>query len=287
MAQFVDLHTHTTASDGTDSPSELVRLAAEAGLTAVAVTDHDTVAGLDEAVRAGEEYGIEVIRGCELSTQSACGELHILGLWLPPDTEPLERTLSLARERRNARNKVIVAKLNELGVPLTYEQVLEEAGGKAVGRPHIARALVRLGSVPDERAAFDRYLRSGAPAYVPKEAFAAHEGVKLLADFGATAALAHPVLVRSPRPELEACIVELRDHGLDVLEAFHADHSQTDEAYVRGLARRLGLGLTGGSDYHGRSKPNVRLGWGRGGLRVGVDVLDALKARRRERGLPA
>lgn len=286
MPRFVDLHTHTTASDGTDSPSELVHWAAEAGLAAVAVTDHDTVSGLDEAEQAGREQGIEVIRGCELSARSACGELHILGLWLPRNAASLETALETARERRGSRNQLMVGKLNALGLDLDYNAVLAEAGGETVGRPHIARALVRRGYVPDERAAFDRYLRYGAAAFVPKEALTAAAAVRLLAELGATVALAHPMLVRSSRPELEACIVALREEGLNALEAFHAEHSQGDEAYIQGLARRLGLGVTGGSDYHGRTKPTVKLGWGRGGLRVGMAVLDALKQQRRDKGLP-
>jgi predicted metal-dependent phosphoesterase TrpH len=291
MERLVDLHTHTTASDGTDTPSELVRAAVAAGLAAVAVTDHDTVAGLDEAEAAGAEaagrgQAIEVIRGCELSTGSVCGELHILGLWLPRNVETLEAALKIARERRGMRNRLIVDKLTALGLPMDYDAVLAEAGGEAVGRPHIARAMVRRGHVPDARTAYDRYLRSGAPAFVPKETLSAPEAVRLLADLGATAALAHPLLVRAPRSELEACIVDLRAHGLTALEAFHADHSQADEAYVRALARRLGLCITGGSDYHGRLKPAVKLGRGRGGMRVGPDVLEALKQMRLDQGLP-
>lgn len=286
MRRFVDLHVHTTASDGTDTPSAVVRGAAEAGLAAVAVTDHDTVAGLHEAEEAGHGQGIEVIRGCELSAHSVCGELHILGLWLPRDVATLEATLKTARERRGVRNRLIVDKLNALGLDMEYGAVLAEANGEAVGRPHIARAMIRQGHVPDERTAFDRYLRYGAPAFVPKQTLAAREAVRLLADLGATVALAHPLLVRSPRPELEACIEDLCAEGLIALEAFHADHNQAGEVYVRALARRLGLGITGGSDYHGRTKPSVKLGRGRGNLRVGLEVLEALKQQRRDRGLP-
>jgi len=286
MRRFVDLHTHTTASDGTDTPSELVGLAVSADLAAVAVTDHDTVAGLDEAEEAGRGRDIEVIRGCELSARSVCGELHILGLWLPRDVKTLEAALEVAREQRAARNRRMVDKLNGLGLALPYEAVLAEAKGEAVGRPHIARAMVRQGHVPDERAAFDRYLRYGAPAFIPRDKPAAKEAVRLLADLGATVVLAHPMLVRGPRPELEACIADLRPDGLMALEAFHADHSHADEVYVRTLARRLDLGIAGGSDYHGRTKPSVTLGRGRGDLRIDLDVLKALKQQRRNKGLP-
>ena len=290
MREFVDLHTHTTASDGADTPAELVRWAADLGLAAVAVTDHDTIAGLREAEEAGLEHDIEVIRGCELSASSACGELHILGLWLPRSTEALEAALETARKRRGARNRRMVDKLKSLGLDMDYGAVLAEAGGEAVGRPHIARAMVRLGHVADVRTAFDRYLRYGAAAFVSKETLTAQEAVRLLAGMGATVALAHPLLVRSPRSELEACIVDLRAAGLTALEAFHADHSQADEAYVQSLARRLNLGITGGSDYHGNTKPGVKLGrsghgpWS--GPRADLDMLEALKRQRLDKGLP-
>ena len=286
MRQFIDLHTHTTASDGTDTPTELIRWALEADLAAVAVTDHDTVAGLAEAEEAGRTHGIEVIRGCELSVRAVCGELHVLGLWLPQDIGPLEAGLATLRERRNTRNERIVEKLHALGIPLRYTEVLEESGGEVVGRPHIARALVRHGYVTDERAAFERYLRFDAAAYVPREAFSAPEGVRLMADLGATVAVAHPMLARCSRTVLEECIAGLRDHGLSALEAFHAEQNPGDEMYIKNLARRLGLGVTGGSDYHGRTKPSVKLGRGRAGTRVGIAVLEALKLQRQERGLP-
>lgn len=286
MKNCIDLHTHTLASDGTDTPTELVDLAVAAELAAIAVTDHDTVAGLAEAEAAGRAQGLEVIRGCELSVQSSCGELHLLGLWLPHDVAGLEQALALSRARRNVRNQVILEKLGRLGMPIAYDAVCEEAGGEVIGRPHIAQVMVQQGYVPHVRAAFDGYLRAGAAAYVPKEVIAAAEGAALLAGLGATVSLAHPMLVRAPRAELETVIAALRTHGLDALEAFHAEHSQGDEQYIKALAGRLGLGISGGSDYHGRTKPSVRLGSGRGGMRVGTAVLDALKERRVKAGLP-
>ncbi len=285
MSRFIDLHTHTTASDGTDTPSQLVARAREGNLAALAVTDHDTTYGLAEAERAADGDP-ELIRGCEVSVRATFGELHILGLWLPPDVRLLEERMEDLRRKRTQRNEIIVEKLNSLGIPLTYDAVLHEAQGDVVGRPHIARALIRGGYVPDEKVAFGRYLASGGAAYVPKEVLEPVEGVRLLAGLGATVALAHPMLARCSRPELEGIITALRREGLDALEVWHSEHSQADEAYLQALARRLEMGVTGGSDYHGGTKPKVRLGTGHGGLRIGLRVLEQLKERRARQGLP-
>jgi predicted metal-dependent phosphoesterase TrpH len=286
MEKYIDLHTHTTASDGADEPAELVRMAAGAGLAAIALTDHDTVGGLAEAEAAGRMHDVEVIRGTELSVSSICGELHLLGLWLGPDTGAIETALRGLRERRDARNRLIIAKLNDLGIPLTYDDVLREAGGEAVGRPHIAGALIRCGHVPDRQTAFDLYLRSGAAAFVPKRNIDAAQGVRLLAEFGATTAVAHPGLLRAPRADIEECLAGLRRHGLHAVEVWHSEHRSEDERFFLLLARRYGLAVTGGSDYHGAVKPKVRLGRGHGGLRVGLAVMEALKQQRRDLGLP-
>jgi predicted metal-dependent phosphoesterase TrpH len=286
MESYIDLHTHTTASDGADTPAELVRLAAAAGLAAIALTDHDTISGLEEAEDAGRAYGVEVVRGAELSVSSICGELHLLGLWLGRDTREIEAALRGLRRRRDDRNRLIIARLNALGVPLTHDDVLREAGGEVIGRPHIALALVRCGHVPDQQAAFDRYLRSGAAAFVPKRNIDAARGVRLLAGFGATTAVAHPGLLRAPRADIESCVADLRGHGLHAIEVWHSEHSADDEQFLMRLARRHGLALTGGSDYHGALKPAVRLGRGRGGLRIGMAVMEALKQQRRDLGMP-
>ena len=196
--RFVDLHTHTTASDGTDSPAEVVRKAARLGLAAVAITDHDTLSGLDEAEAAGEKYDIEVIRGCELSTQGEYGEVHLLGLWIPRECGPLQRELSRLRECRGTRNRRMLDKLHELGVDISLDAVLAQAGGESVGRPHIARAMLAAGYVSSIAEAFARYLAEGAAAYVPREIPGIVDGVRLLAEAGALVSLAHPRLIHCP-----------------------------------------------------------------------------------------
>lgn len=284
--KLIDLHTHSQASDGTDSPAALVKKAHAAGLAAVAVTDHDTLSGLEEAEETGRSLGITVIRGCELSTGTEHGEVHILGLWLPRKAQALQKQLALLRRKRAERNALIVDRLRGLGLAICLDDVLEAAQGESVGRPHIAEVLLRKGYVHDAREAFRDYLGSRGKAFVPKEALQPETAVRLLAELGATVCLAHPMLQKYPRGWLEDFTGRLVGYGLTAVEAWHSEHSETDVRACLALAKRFGLGLSGGSDYHGRNKPGIRLGVGRGGLRVGLDVLEDLRAARRARGLP-
>ena len=277
---FVDLHTHTTASDGTDAPAALVRKAAALGLAAVAITDHDTLSGLAEAEEAGQQHGIEVIRGCELGVASAYGEMHLLGLWLPEDASLLETTLVDLRRRRESRNLRMLEKLEQLGYPVAYESVLHFAGGESVGRPHIASALLEKGYVASRDEAFARFLGARGAAYVPRELLTPEQGVALMAGLGATVCIAHPMLMRCPPAWFDDILPRLKECGLSAIEAYHSEHSAADERFCAELARRYSLGLSGGSDYHGLTKPAVRLGRGRGGLRVTAAILDALKRHR-------
>ena len=284
--QFIDLHVHTTASDGSDSPTEVVRRAAAARLAALAVTDHDTLSGLDEAEAEGRRLGLRVIRGCELSAGSEYGEIHLLGLWLPRQCPQVEARLAVLRERRLERNARILERLRELGMALTLDDVREFSGGESMGRPHIALAMKARGYVKDTREAMRTYLARGCPAFVPKAAFAPEEAVTLLASAGATVAFAHPMLLRCPPSWREALIQQLIPHGLHAIEAYHSEHSAADERACVELATRYGLTLTGGSDYHGITKPRIAVGRGKGGLRVTLAVLERLIAQRRALGLP-
>ena len=285
--EWIDLHTHSTASDGTDSPAELVRKAAEAGLCAVALTDHDCIDGLEEAESAGRDCGIEVVRGCELSSGSPFGEVHVLGLWVPRDDADLEAVFAQLRNQRTERNIAILDKLHTLGVHVDYDEVLEVAQGQSVGRPHIAQVLYNHGIVTSVRDSFHRFLGSHCPAYVPRNLWSMEQVVGALAASGATVCLAHPRLIPCDAAWLEQTVVQLKKHGLWGVEAWHSEYSPADERYCVELAARHGLVCTGGSDYHGTVKPRVQLGRGFGSLRVPVDVLDALKKARQSRGLAA
>ena len=284
--KLVDLHTHTTASDGTDSPALLMAKAAEAGLEAVAVTDHDTLSGLDEAADAGRKYGVELIRGCEISTGTELGELHILGLWLPQHPALLQEKLAFLRRKRAERNEGIVRKLQDLGLDITMEEVLAIATGESVGRPHIAEVLLRKGYAENSREVFKEYLGCHGKAYLPKEVLEPEESVRLLADLGATVSLAHPMLWKGPSGWLDTQVARLKDCGLNAIEAWHSEHSEADVRACLALAKRFDLGISGGSDYHGDNKPSICLGTSYGKLRVGMDVLESLRQRRMAAGLP-
>lgn len=284
--QFIDLHTHSQASDGTDSPGQLVRNAQIQGLAAVAVTDHDTVSGLDEAEAAARDLGLEFVRGCELSTSTELGEMHVLGLWLPRDLAPLQDRLQYLRRKRSERNVRIVEKLQGLGVEIELDEVLHEARGESVGRPHIAAVLVRKGYVKDVSEAFKEYLGYYGRAYLPKEVLQPEEAVEVLSSLGATVCLAHPMLQKLPEGWLEAFIERLLPCGLTAIEAYHSEHSEAASRRCLELARHYGLGVSGGSDYHGTNKPRIRLGKGYGSLRVPYSVLEELREMRARRGPP-
>ncbi|GFK93112.1 5'-3' exoribonuclease [Fundidesulfovibrio magnetotacticus] len=281
--RLVDLHTHSNASDGELSPAQVVRLASQAGLAAVALTDHDTLQGLPEARAAGMEAGIEVIPGCELSVVHQGRELHLLGLWVRPDGE-LSTVLESLRAGREDRNRRIVEKLAGMGVAIDYDEVVELAQG-TVGRPHIARILLERGLVRDYDAAFRQYLGRHGRAFVAKEELPAYLAARVLADGGATVALAHPYLLGASGRDMEELARRFQLLGVDAIEAYYTEHSDQKTREYLELARRLDLGVCGGSDFHGAVKPGIRLGVGKGRLKVPESVLDALKERRAARGL--
>ncbi len=282
----VDLHTHSHVSDGTDSPAEIVRQAAKCNLAAVALTDHDTIDGLDEASEAGKKYDIEVVRGCEISVESPYGQVHLLGLWLPEHSPSFEEMLEQFRADRKSRNQRMVENLVTLGCPISYAEVVNYAKGEPVGRPHIAEVMCQNGFTSSQEAAFKGFLVKGTPAFVPKKNADPQKVTTLLADIGATVAIAHPMLLPCPREWLEDFLSDMRSYGLSAIEAWHSSHNPEQVRYCTDLAARLNLGLTGGSDYHGALKPMVKLGTGRGQVRFTQALYERLKDRRRAMGLP-
>ena len=245
MSGFVDLHSHSTASDGTFAPAEVVRLAKEAGLVGLALTDHDTVAGLAEAAATGAELGVRIVNGIELSAVEGQTETHLLGLHLR-DTAVLEQGLGELREMRGRRAARIVELLQSQGVQVTLDDVLLQAGSGAIGRPHVARALVADGWAIDVRDAFDRYLGAGRPAFVAKDQLGMREAIAMVHAAGGLAVLAHPG-GGGTRERIEA----LAALGLDGVEVKHPSHSPQDVARLRACVDQLGLIASGGSDWHG------------------------------------
>ena len=241
----VDLHMHSTASDGSRSPADVVRAARKASLAAIALTDHDSVEGLAEARAAGAELGVRVVNGVELSAVEGETETHLLGLHLR-DTDVLARRLADLREMRSRRARQIVERLNALGVAVALEDVLAQAGTGVVGRPHVARALIAEGWAVDSRDAFDRYLGAGRPAYVPKEQLSMEEAIAMVHDAGGLAILAHPG-AGGTRERIDA----LRALGLDGIEVKHPSHSASDTTRLRGLCEQFAMVMSGGSDWHG------------------------------------
>lgn len=284
----VDLHTHSTASDGSEAPGEVVRLAAEAGLSAVALTDHDILAGIAEAREAAEGRGIELIPGVELSldwSEMAEGEeqggMHLVVLWVEPGLGPLQDRLAALRDGRHGRNARILERLEELGVPVTADEVAARAGDGSAGRPHIAAAMVEHGYVPDIDTAFNLYLGSGAPAYVGRPRLTPEEAIAASLQSGGVPILAHPhTLGIEDDHRLEQLLTRLAGYGLVGLETHHARAGADRRRLLRRMAERVGLLPSGGSDFHGTYKPGIQVGVGQGDLDVPDAFLDQLRTQR-------
>jgi predicted metal-dependent phosphoesterase TrpH len=276
---MVDLHTHSTCSDGSLTPSELVRAAAQAGVTALALTDHDTVAGNAEFLEAARAAGLEGVPGVEISAESGPRTMHILGFFVEPDAA-LDAALGRLREGRARRNAEILEALSRLGLPLDAAELAAAAGGaSAVGRPHIADAMVRRGYVRDRSAAFDRYLARGKPAYRERFRFSPGDSIAAIRGAGGVAALAHPGSLQLPLGKLTTAVDELVAAGLGGIEAHHPDHNAARRRQYEDLARGRGLAVTGGSDFHGGPVSATKLGAGYGDLRVPADAVEQLRAR--------
>jgi predicted metal-dependent phosphoesterase TrpH len=254
----LELHCHSTASDGTLSPSALVARAAEAGITTLALTDHDTVSGVAEAIAAGEAHGLTVVPGIELSVLVDHGTFHLLGHFGEPCPPALAERMEEIATGRDRRNHRIVERLVTLGAPITWEDVAARASGR-VGRPHIADALVAAGHAVDRADAFERLIGDRAPAYLPAGVLAPHEAIRLVKAAGGATTLAHPGTLGLDRDALDALLAELAAAGLDAVEAHRGDMTAEEQAELAALATRHGLLATGGSDYHGPEAEQ----WGR------------------------
>jgi 3',5'-nucleoside bisphosphate phosphatase len=277
----VDLHVHSTASDGTEQPADLVASAVRARLGAIALTDHDTLQGLDAARTAADALGIRLIPGVELSCDWDGGAMHLVVLFLEPGNGPLQDHLTVLREARDVRNTRIVERLVGMGIEITIDEVLAEAGGGSVGRPHLAAVLVRKDVVPDIPTAFDRYLAAGRPAYVGRERLTPVEAISLARESGGVPVLAHPLTLGIDLDgELRTTFQRLAEIGLVGVEVEYSTYLPEERIRLRRLATAAGLLPSGGTDYHGAYKPDILLGVGKGDLAVAGSILDDLEAAR-------
>ena len=277
----IDLHTHSTASDGSLSPRELIELAHRIGLAALGLTDHDTLDGLGELEEAGRERGIETVPGVEVNAEHSPGALHLLGYFVPAGPSPLASALEEIRLGRLERGERMARRLRELGVDVQLHEVLAEAGGASLGRPHFAAVLVRKGAAASVGEAFERYLDRDAPAHVSRPKPSPGRIIQLIESSGGIPVLAHPrTLEVEGAPDLETTVAELVKLGLRGLEVYYSAHSGADTARFLEIAGRFGLLVTGGSDFHGDARPEVELGRGLGELAVPIEVLERLRRAR-------
>lgn len=285
----IDLHVHSTRSDGTLTPAGLVDYAMEKGLAAFALTDHDTVAGLEEAILRGEELAgadaplvPEVVPGIELSTEYKAQdvpsqEVHILGLYIDFRNRALTSRLQEFVDSRTLRNEKMCRLLQEAGIPVTYEALLQEFPDSVITRAHYAKYMMKLGCVHTMKEAFDRYVGDGCPCYVPREKVTPAQAVELVLQAGGVPILAHPILCHLTEGQLERLTVDLKGAGLMGIEAVYSTYNDAEERRIRTLAAKYGLLVSGGSDFHGANKPGLDLGTGYGKLFLPYSVLAEIK----------
>ncbi len=266
---MIDLHTHSTASDGSLSPTDLVAAAKERGLAVLALTDHDTTAGLAEAARAAQERSITLVPGIELNISWPEGEFHLLGLGLTHTHPSLQRITTDLVEQRKNRNKNIILKLKRDGFDIDEESLQEAFPQATLGRPHIAAQLVKTGACKTVQQAFDRYLGKGRPYYIHREGADLQESIQAIRDSGGVPVLAHPLSLYISWGKLEPVLAELRSAGIEGLEAYHSGARRSEGVRLEEIGRRLGYFITGGSDFHGENvRKDRRLGYGAGGERL-------------------
>jgi len=279
----IDLHTHSTHSDGSFPPGQLVKLAKEKGLRALALTDHDTVSGVEEALAVGKQLGVEVVPGVEISAQFGPGTMHVLGYYLYTAHPELTGALKKLQQARAARNPKIIDRLETLGLKITTAEVLA-ISSEQVGRPHIAQVLVQRGYVSSVDEAFSLYLKKGAAAYVEKFRYSPQEAIALIRKAGGLASLAHPFTLGIEEPkELSLMAKDLQSMGLEGIEVFYPDHTEEMTLLADDVAKKLGLLRTGGSDFHGDLKTGSDLGGVAERDCLNYAILQAIKARLQER----
>lgn len=273
----VDLHLHSTASDGGDSPADVIKQAAVAGLTTIALTDHDNLDGIPEARQTATEIGIDLIAGSELSVEWPHGAMHLLVYFLEPGAGPLQDRLEDLQQGRKDRNVRVVEALNELGVEITYDEISTEAQGRGIGRPHIAAAMVSKGHVATIQEAFDGYLSAGRPAYQERFRLELGEACELARASKAVPVVAHPHTTGVTADDYGSGFREMAAAGVMGIEAHYSEYLPETRLHIASLAAELGMVATGGSDYHGRFKPGTAIGNGKGDLVVPEHAAEDLR----------
>ena len=281
----IDLHVHSNYSDGSETTEELVKLAMKANLAAFALTDHDTTDGYKSLSEAASRHNaglpkdeqLEVLPGVEISAAYKSGDIHILGLLVEPDNDEFNALLKEAEKERIARNIKMVENLKNAGLPISYDEIVAASPDSIITRAHFGKYLVEKGIVKDYPSAFELYLGDDTPYYVARKFTTPKDAIEGIIKAGGVPVLAHPIIYRLPIPELEALVDTLKGYGLRGIETIYSSHSKQDEDYVRGLAKRKGLLITGGSDYHGKPKPAISMGVGRGNLRIPYSILENLR----------
>lgn len=274
---MIDLHTHSTCSDGSLTPTQLVDAAAAAGVSTLALTDHDSTDGIAEFMAACAKREIEGVPGVEMSADYSPGTLHMLGYFLDTGNPALQEVLGQIREGREDRNALILKKLTALGMKLDWEKVAAKAGSDVVGRPHFAQAMVDAGIVATFKDAFDLYLGKGKPAYVDRYRLSPEAAIQLIRGAGGVAVLSHPFTLQLGQQELRQQVGRLRDQGLQGIEVYYSEHNREQTHEYETLARDYGLLMTGGTDFHGTINPDIKLGRGFGPLEVPDRLMDGIR----------
>lgn len=277
---MVDLHTHTTASDGTYTPTQLIEYAVEKGIHTIAVTDHDTVAGLDEAMKAGEHKDIEVVPGIEFSTEYKGRDIHIVGLDIDYHNPSFVEKLAQFVDSRDIRNEKMCERLRDAGVEITMEELKQRFPEAVITRAHFASLMLEKGSIHNREDAFRKYIGDNGPCYVPREKVSPVQAIQLIKEARGIPVLAHPMLYRMQIDEMEKLSSYLAENGLVGIEGLYSTYNYADQTVVRYLAGKYGLVISGGSDFHGANKPYIDLGTGRGNLNVPDEVWENLKQHR-------
>lgn len=275
--ELIDLHVHSNASDGSLTPTEVADEAMRMGLSAIALTDHDTIDGIPEILEYTKDKPLEVVPGIELSCYYNNREVHILGFYMDYTNPALNEELSELKKAREGRNLKMVELMQADGLPVTMEKLLHGNPDSVITRAHFARVLVEEGVCKDKEAAFKKYIGIGCKYYLPKPQVTCETAMRILTTYSKGAFLAHPLLYHLGYAQIEELLIYLKSLGLKGVEAYHSSNNAYESDKLRSMAMKLGLGISGGSDFHGAVKPNIQMGKGRGGMKISMHILDEIK----------